>query len=157
MFHTLARILPRRYQAALVVLSLGAAAGLGTFASSSQSGAETKGQVKTLAFEPLAGHTEVSSERNQPQSTATQVQNQPVQSGFAQNEMARLAEEKALVQPKPLQSRLPLPSVSSAGRKPQNGVPQAGSIAMKPPTPPHAPARRVRTAQAEIRPSESKR
>jgi hypothetical protein len=157
MFHTLARILPRRYPAALVVLSLGAAAGLGTFASSGQSGAETKGQLKTLASEHPAGHTQIPSERNQPQSTATPVQNQPVQSGFAQIEIARLAQEKALVQPKPLQSRLPLPLVSSAGRKPQNGVPQAGSIAMKPPTPPQAPARRVRTAQAEIKPSESKR
>jgi hypothetical protein len=157
MFHTLARILPRRYPAAIVVLSLSAAAGLGMFASSRQSGAETEGQLKTLASEHPAGRTEVASERDQPQSTATQVRNQPVPSGFAQNEIARLSQEKALAQPKPLQSRPPLPLVSSAGRKPQNGVPQAGSIAIKPPTPPQASARRVRTAQAEIRPGEGKR
>jgi hypothetical protein len=156
MFQAFTRTLPRRYQAA-VVLGLGAVAGWGLFSGSRGSTAEFERQVSASAAEFPAGQSPTLPERNQAQSPAAEVPVPSMSTGFAQNEIARLSQDKVLVQPKPVMARPQLQAVSSAGRQPQTGVPQAGLVARKPPTPPQPPARGVRTAQAEAAPLERKR
>jgi hypothetical protein len=156
MFQAFTRTLPRRYQAALV-LGLGAVAGWSLLSGSRGPTTEPERQVSAPAAELRAGQRPASPERNQAQSPATEVQEPSISSGFAQNEIARLSQEKVLVQPKPIVARPPLQAVSSAGRQPQTGVPQTGSIARKLPTPPQPPVRAARTAQAEAAPVERKR
>jgi hypothetical protein len=157
MFQAFTRTLPRRYQAAAVLLGLGAAAGWGLLSGSHGLIAEPEHQLSAPAAQFRAAQSPALPERDQAQSPATEVPGSSMSTGFAQKEIARLSQEKVLVQPKQVMARLPLQAVSSAGRQPQSGVPQAGLIARKPPTPPQAPARRVRTAQAEAAPIESKR
>jgi hypothetical protein len=158
MFQAFTRTLPRRYQAAAaVLLGLGALAGWSLLSGSRGSTTEPERQVSAPAAELRAGQSPTSPERNQAQSPATEVPEPSMSSGFAQNEIARLSQEKVLVQPKPVTARPPLQAVSSAGRQPQTGASQAGLIARKAPTPPQPPARGVRTAQAEAAPLERKR
>jgi hypothetical protein len=157
MFQAFTRTLPRRYQVAAVVLGLGAVAGWSLLSGSRGSTVEPERQVSAPAAALRAGQSPTPPERNQAQSPVTKVPEPSMSSGFAQNEIARLAQEKVLVQPKPVTARPPLQAVSSAGRQPQTGVPQAGLIARNPPTPPQPPARGVRTAQAEAAPLERKR
>jgi hypothetical protein len=157
MFQAFTRTLPRRYQAAAVVLGLGAVAGWSLLAGSRGLTAEPAHQSSGPADEVSAGPRTPRPDRDKAQSPATEIPGFGMASGFAQNEIARLAQEKVLVQPKPVTARSPLQAASSAGRQPQSGVSKAGLIARKPPTPPQAPARRIRTAQAEAAPSGSKR
>ena len=157
MFQALTRTLPRRYQVAAVVLGLSAVAGWGLFSGSRGLTVEPERQSSAPAAAFPAGQSPTLPERNQAQSPATEVPEPSMSSGFAQNEIARLAQEKILVQPKPVTARPPLQAVSSAGRQPQTGGPQAGLIVRKAPTPPQPPARGVRTAQAEAAPLERKR
>jgi hypothetical protein len=157
MFQAFTRTLPRRYQAAAVVLGLGAVAGWSLLAGSRGLTAEPAHPSSAPADELSAGPRPPRPERDKAQSPASEVSGFGMASGFAQTEIARLAQEKVLVQPKPVTARPPLQAASSAGRQPQNGDPKAGLMARKPPTPPQAPARRVRTAQAEAAPGGSKR
>jgi hypothetical protein len=157
MFQALTRTLPRRYQVTAVVLGLGVVAGWSLLSGSHESTAEPERQVSAPAAALRAGQSPTPPERNQAQSPVTKVPDPSMSSGFAQNEIARLAQEKILVQPKPVTARPPLQAVSSAGRQPQTGGPQAGLIARKAPTPPQPPARGVRTAQTEAAPLERKR
>jgi hypothetical protein len=157
MFQALTRTLPRLYQAAAVVLGLGAVAGWGLLSGSRGLTAEPERQSSAPAAEFPAGQRPTLPKPDKVQSPVTEVPDPSLSSGFAQNEIARLAQEKVLVKPKPVMVRPAPQAISSAGRQPQIGVPQVGLIARKPPTPPQAPARRVRTAQAEAAPGESKR
>jgi hypothetical protein len=157
MFQALTRTLPRRYQVAAVVLGLSAVAGWGLFSGSRGLTAEPERQSSAPAAEFPAGQRPTLPERDKAQSPVTKVPDPIMSSGFAQNEIARLAQEKILVQPKPVTARPPLQAVSSAGRQPQTGVLKAGLVARKPPTPPQPPARGVRTAQTEAAPLERKR
>jgi hypothetical protein len=157
MFQAITRTLPRLYQAAAVVLGLGAVAGWGLLSGSRGLTAEPERQSSAPAAEFPAGQRPTLPKPDKVQSPVTEVPDPSLSSGFAQNEIARLAQEKVLVKPKPVMVRPAPQAISSAGRQPQIGVPQVGLIARKPPTPPQAPARRVRTAQAEAAPGESKR
>ena len=154
MFQAITRTLPRHFQAAAVVLGLGAVA-MSLLSGSHGSTAEPERQVSAPVAELRAGQSPTPPERNQAQSPATEVPEPSISSGFAQKEIARLSQEKVLVQPKPVMARPPLQAVSSAGREPQ--ACQTGLIAGKAPTPPQPPARGVRTAQAEAAPLEPKR
>ncbi len=151
------RTLPRPYQAAAVVLGLSAVVGWGLLSGSRGSIVEPERQSSAPAAEVPAGQRTISPERDKAQSLATEVPGLSLSSGFAQKEMARLAQEKVPVQPKPVMARPAPHPVSSEGRQPQTVAPQAGLIARKPPTPPQAPARRVSTAKAEAAPDQSKR
>jgi hypothetical protein len=157
MFQAFTRTLPRRYQAAAIVLGLSAVAGWSLLSGSRGLTVEPERQSSAPAAEFPAGQRPTLPERDKAQSPVTKVPDPIMSSGFAQNEIARLAQEKILVQPKPVTARPPLQAVSSAGRQPQTGGPQAGLIARKAPTPPQPPARGVRTAQTEAAPRESKR
>jgi hypothetical protein len=157
MFQAFTRTLLRRYQAAAMVLVVGTVAGWSLFSGSRGLTVETERQSSAPAAAFPAGQRPTLPERDKAQSLVTQVPDSSMSSGFAQNEIARLAQEKILVQPKPVTARPPLQAVSSAGRQPQTGGPQAGLIARKAPTPPQPPARGVRTAQTEAAPRESKR
>lgn len=157
MFQAFTRTLPRRYQAAVVVLGLGAVAGWGLLSESRGLTAEPERQASAPAAEVPAGQRPTLPERDQAQSPATEVPGPSMSSVFGQKEIARLPQEKVLVQPKPVMARAAPQPVSSAGRQPPTGTPQAGLITRKPPTPPQAPARRVSTAKAEAAPGESKR
>jgi hypothetical protein len=57
---------------------------------------------------------------------------------LAQNETARLTQERIQVQPKAPMARCPLHTNSPAVRQPQNVVSQIGSTTSMPPTPPQA-------------------
>jgi hypothetical protein len=157
MFQAFMRTLPRRYQAAAVVLGLGAIAGWGLLSGSRGLPAEPERQSLAPAAELPAGQRPTLPERDKAQSPVTEISAPSLSSGFARKEIARLAQEKDLVKPKPVMARPAPQAVSSAGRQPQIGAPEVGLIARKPPTPPQAPARRVRTAKAEAAPGESKR
>jgi hypothetical protein len=157
MFQAFTRTLLRRYQAAAMVLVVGTVAGWSLFSGSRGLTVETERQSSAPAAAFPAGQRPTLPEQDKAQSLVTKVPDPSMSSGFAQNEIARLAQEKVLVQPKPVTARPPLQAVSSAGRQPQTGVPQAGLIARNPPTPPQPPARGVRTAQAEAAPLERKR
>jgi hypothetical protein len=157
MFQAFTRTLPRRYQAAVVVLGLGAVAGWGLLSETRGLTAEPERQSSTAAAELPAGQRPTLPERDRAQSPATEAPSPSMSSGFGQKEIARLASEKVLVQPKPVMARAVPQPVSSTGRQPPTGAPQPGLIARKPPTPPQAPARRVSTAQAKAAPGESKR
>jgi hypothetical protein len=157
MFQAFTRILLRRYQAAAMVLVLGTVGGWSLFSGSRGLTVEPERQSSAAAAAFPAGQRPTLPERDKAQSLVTKVPDPSMSSGFAQNEIARLAQEKVLVQPTPVTARSPLQAVSSAGRQPQTGVLKAGLIARKPPTPPQAPARRVRVAQTEAALRESKR
>ena len=157
MFQAFMRTPPRLYQAAAVVLGLGAVAGWGLLSGSRGLPAEPERQLSAPAAELPAGQRPTLPERDKAQSPATEIPDPSMSSGFAQKEIARLAQEKILVQPKPIMARPALQASSFAGRQPQTGSPQAGLTVRKPPTPPQAPARRVSTAQAEAARGESKR
>jgi hypothetical protein len=156
MFQAFMRTLPRRYQAA-VVLGLGAVAGWGLLPGLRGLTAEPERPLSAQAAELPTSQKPTLPERDKAQSPATEIPDPSMSSGFAQKEIARLAQEKVLVQPKPVTTRPTPQASSSAGRQPQTGAPQAGLVARKPPTPPQAPARRVSTAQAEAAPGSSKR
>jgi hypothetical protein len=157
MFQAFTRTLPRRYQAAAVVLGLGAVVGWGLLAGSRGVPAGPARQASAPMAESPADLRPPLPEQDKAQRPATEVLGASMASGFAQNEIARLAQEKVLVQPKPVAARPALQAASSASRPPQAGVPQAGLVARNPPTPPQAPGRRLRTAQAEAAPGDSKR
>ena len=158
MFQALTRTLPRRYQAAaVVVLGLSAVTGWSLLSGSRGSNAQPERQVSAPVVELQAGQSPTLPARDQAQSPATEVLEPSMSKGFAQNEIARLSQEKVLVQPKPVMARPPLQVVSSTGRQPQAGVPHVGMTVRKAPTPPQPPARGVRTAQAEAAPLERKR
>jgi hypothetical protein len=158
MFQAFIRTLPRRYQAAtVVVLGLGAVAGWSLLSGSRGSPAEPERQLSAPATELPTSQRATLPERDKALSPATEIPDLSMSSGFAQKEIARLAQEKILVQPKPVVARPALQARSSAGRQPQTGTSQTGLIARKPPTPPQAPVRRVSTAQAEAAPGSSKR
>jgi len=151
------RIRPRRYQAAAVLLGLGAVAGWGLLSGSRGSTAEPERQLSAPAPELRAGQSPTPPKQDQAQSPATEAPKASISSSFAQNEIARLAQEKVLVPPKAVMPRPPLQAVSSAGREQGSGAAQAGLVARKSPTPPQPPARGVRTAQAEDAPLQGKR
>ena len=157
MFQAFMRTLPRRYQAAAVVLGLGAVAGWSLFSGSRELTAEPERQLLAPAAKLPTSQRAILPERDKAQSSATEIRDPSMSSGFAQKEIARLAQDKVLVQPKPIMARPAPQASSSAGRQPQIGSPQAGLTVRKPPTPPQAPARRVSTAQAEAARGESKR
>ena len=157
MFQAFMRTLPRRYQAAAVVLGLGAVAGWGLLSGLRGSPAEPERQLSAPIADLPTSQRPTLPERDKAQSPATEIPDPTMSSGFAQKEIARLAQEKVLVQPKPAMTRPALQVSSSAGRQPQTGAPQTGLVARKPPIPPQAPARRVSTAQAEAAPGSSKR
>lgn len=157
MFQAFMRTPPRRYQAAAVVLGLGAVAGWSLLSGSRELTAEPERQLLAPAAELPTTQRAIRPERNKAQSPGTEIPDPNMSSGFAQKEIARLAQEKVPVQPKPVMARPALQASSSAGRQPQTGTPQTGLVARKPPTPPQASARRVSTAQAEAAPGGSKR
>ena len=139
MFQAFARTLPRRYQAAAMVLGLGAVAGWGLLAGSRGVPAEPARQAPAPAAESPANQRPPLPDRDKGQRAAPEVAAPSIASGFAQTEIARLAQEKVPAQPKPVAARPPLQATSSATR------------------PPQAPGRRLRTAQAEAAPGEGKR
>ena len=124
MFQAFMQTLPRRYQATAVVLGLGAVAGWGLLSGSRGLPAEPERQSSAPAAELPAGQRPKLPERDKAQSPATEIPDPSMSSGFAQKEIARLAQEKVLVQPKPIMARPALQASSSAGRQPQPDLPK---------------------------------
>jgi hypothetical protein len=93
-----------------------------------------------------ARQTQPITKPDQPQTTAPAVMQPRQQLGFAQDEIARLAQDRTQILPKSPTAR-PLPTAASSPvRQPQNRVSQTGSVARTPAHPPQAPARPTRTA-----------
>jgi hypothetical protein len=158
MISTIAPMFLRSRRVVMVVLGLGAVAGGGMFAATGRSAVTieppaqeqvVRGQVSS----PQARQTKLMTEPDQPQTTASAITPPRQQRGFAQDEIARLAQDRTQVLPRSLAARPPLAASSSAVRQPQNRVSQAVSMARAPASPPRAPARPTRTAVAKPGPS----
>ena len=96
------RTLPRRYQAAAVIVGLSAVAGWSLLSGSRGLTAEPERQVSAPVAELRAGQSPTLPARSQAQSPAAEVLDPSMSKGFAQNEIARLSQEKVPVQPKPI-------------------------------------------------------
>jgi hypothetical protein len=145
MISTIALMLPHSRRAVMVVLGLGAVAGCSIFAASGQSAAKIERSVPEQVTSLQARQTQVLAERDQPQTTAPDITQPRQQPGFAQDEMARLAQDRTEILPRSPAARPPLAAASSAVCQPQHRVSQTGSVARTPAHPPQAPARPART------------
>jgi outer membrane murein-binding lipoprotein Lpp len=146
MISTIALMLSHPRRAVMVVLGLGAVAGGGIFAASGQSAAKIEPAIQEQVTSLQARQTKLITERNQAQTTAPDIMQPRQQPGFAQDEMARLAQDRTQILPRSPAARPLLAAAPSAVRQPQNRVSQEGSVARTPAHPPQAPARPVRTA-----------
>jgi hypothetical protein len=140
---------PRR--AVMVVLGLGAVAGCSIFAASGQSAAKIERPVpeqviREQVSSPPARQTKLITEPDQLQTTTPEIKQTRHQLGFAQDEMARLAQDRTQIPPKSPAARPPLAAASSPIRQPQNRVSQTGSVDRPPSHPPQTPASPARTA-----------
>ena len=145
MISTIALMLPHSRRAVMVVLGLGAVAGCSIFAASVQSAAEIERPIPEQGTSLQGRQTQLLTERDQPRTTAPDITPPRQQPGFAQDEMARLAQDRTQILPRSPVARPPLAAASSPVRQAQNRVTQTGSVARPPAHPPHAPARPTRT------------
>jgi hypothetical protein len=158
MISTLAPMFLRSRRAMMLILGLGALTGGGIFAASGQSVAtiEPPAQEQVIREQVSSSQgpqTKLMTEPDQPQTTASAITPLRQQRGFAQDEIARLAQDRTQVLPRSPAARPPLAASSSAVRQPQNRVSQAALVARAPASPPQAPARPTRTAVAKPGPS----
>jgi len=158
MISTLAPMFLRFRRAVMVILGLGAIVGGGIFAASGQSAAtiEPPAQeqvIREQVSSPQTRQTKLMTEPDQPQTTGSDITPLRQQHGFAQDEMARLAQDRTQVLPRSPAARPPLAASSSTVRRPQNRVSKAVLAARTPAPPPRAPAHPTRTAVAKPRPS----
>ena len=145
MISTIALMLSHPRRAVMVVLGLGAVAGCSIFAASGQSAAKIEPVVQEQVSSLQVRQTQLITEPDQLQTTAPAIMQPRQQPGFAQDEMARLAQDRTQILPRLPAARPPLAAASSAVRQPQNRVSQTGSVAHPPAHPPQAPARPART------------
>jgi len=146
MISTIALMLYHPQRAVMVVLGLGAVAGCSIFAASGQSAAEIERPIQEQVTSLPTRQTQLKTEREQPQATAPAITQPRQQPGFAQDEIARLAQDRTQILPRSPTARPQLAAAPSASRQPQNRVSQAGSVARPPARPPQAPVRPTRTA-----------
>ena len=146
MISTIALMLSHPRRAVMVVLGLGAVAGCSIFAVSGQSAAKIERPVLEQVTSLQGRQTQFLNEREQPQTTAPDITQPRQQPGFAQDEMARLAQDRTQILPRSPAARPLLTAASSAVRQPQSRVSRVSSVARPPAHPPRAPARPVRTA-----------
>ena len=146
MLSTIALLLPHSRRTVMVVLGLGAVAGCSIFAASGQPTAEIEPVVQEQVSSLQVRQTQLITEPDQLQTTAPAIMQPRQQPGFAQDEIARLAQNRTQILPKASAARAQLAAVSSASRQPQNRVSQTGSVARSPARPPQALVRPIRTA-----------
>jgi hypothetical protein len=146
MISTIALMLSHPRRAVMVVLGLGAVAGCSIFAASGQSAAKIERPVPEQVTSLQARQTPLLTERDQPQTTAPDITQPLQQPGFAQDEMARLAQDRTQILPRAPAARPPLVAASSLVRQPQNRVSQVSSVARTPAHPRRAPVPPTRTA-----------
>ncbi|PVE20219.1 hypothetical protein DC522_33640 [Microvirga sp. KLBC 81] len=147
MIRTFTPLLANWQRAVTVILGLGAAAGWGMLAISSQSAAETERQLWEQIATLQDSQKQLVLERDRSQVATTELAQLRNQLNSAQDEIARLAQSRTQAQLKGPADRLPLNASSSLARLPQTSGSQTGSIRSLPPTPPQAP---VRPAQAVL-------
>jgi hypothetical protein len=143
---TIALMLPHSRRAVMVVLGLGVVAGSSIFAVSGQSAAKIEPTIQEQVTSLQAHQAKLITEPDQAQTTALDITQPRQQPGFAQDEMARLAQDRTQILPRSPAARSPLAAASSPVRQHQNRVSQAGLVPRTPAHPPQAPARPVRTA-----------
>jgi hypothetical protein len=146
MIRTLAPLLGDWQRAMTVVLGVGAAAGWGMLAISSQSAAETERQLQERIATLQDSQKQLILERDRSQMASAEVARLRDQLNSAQDEIARLAQGRTQAQLKGPVDRLPVDGSSSPARLSQSGVSQTGSIRSLPPTPPQAPPRPAQAA-----------
>ena len=144
MIRTLAPLFGNWPRAVTVILGIGAAAGWGILAISSQSAAETERQLQERIATLQDSQKQL--ERDQSQGATAELARLRNQLSSAQDEIARLAQSRTQAQLKMPADRLPLDANSSPARLSQNGISQTGSLRSLPPTPPQAPPRPVQAA-----------
>ena len=146
MIRTLAPLFGNWQRAVAVILGIGAAAGWGILAISSQSAAETERQLQERIATLQDSQKQLLLERDQSQGATAELARLRNQLSSAQDEIARLAQSRTQAQLKMPADRLQLDANSSPARLSQNGVSQTASIRSLPPTPPQAPPRPVQAA-----------
>ncbi|ANY82717.1 hypothetical protein BB934_31155 (plasmid) [Microvirga ossetica] len=149
MIRTLAPLLGNWQRAVTVILGVGAAAGWGMLAVSSQSAVETERQLQERIAALQDSQTQLLLERDRSQVASTELVRLRNELSSAQDEIARLAQSRTQAQLKEPADRLPLDASSSPARLSQNGVSQTGSIRGLPPTPPQAPPRPAQAAPSK--------
>jgi septal ring factor EnvC (AmiA/AmiB activator) len=146
MIQTFTPLLANWQRAVTVILGLGAAAGWGLLAVSSQSAAETERQLRERIATLQDSQKQLLLERDQSQGATAELARLRNQLSSARDEIARLAQSRTQAQLKGPADRLPLNASSTPARLAQNDVPQTGSIRSLPPTPPQAPPRPAQAA-----------
>ena len=149
MIRILAPLIGNWQRAVTVILGLGAAAGWGMLAVSSQSAAETERQLQERITTLQDSQKRLLLERDRSQVATAELARLRNQLSSAQDEIARLAQSRTQTQLKGPADRLPLDASSPSARLSQNGVSQTGSIRRLPPTPPQAPPRPAQAAPAK--------
>src|SRR5215217_4035276 len=133
MILTIALMLSHPRRALIVVLGLGAVAGCSIFAALGQSAAKTERPIQEQVIReqvssPQARHTKLITEPDQLQTTSPEIKQPRQQPGLAQDEMARLAQDRTQILPRSPAARPLLAAASSAVHQPQNRVSQTGSV-----------------------------
>jgi hypothetical protein len=146
MIRTLAPLFGNWQRAVTVILGVGAAAGWGMLAVSSQSAAETERQLQEQIATLQDSQTQLLLKLDRSQGAFTELARLRNQLSSAQDDIARLGQSRTQAQLKGPADRLPLDASSSPARLSQNGVSQTGSIRSLPPTPPQAPPRPAQAA-----------
>jgi septal ring factor EnvC (AmiA/AmiB activator) len=146
MIRTLAPLFGNWQRAVTVILGLGATAGWGMLAVSSQSAAETERQLQEQIATLQDSQKQLLLERDQSQNITAELARLRDQLSSARDEIARLAQSRTQAQLKGPADRLPLDANSFPARLSQTGVSQTGSIRSLPPTPPQAPPRPAQAA-----------
>jgi TolA-binding protein len=146
MIRTLAPLFGNWQRAVTVILGLGATAGWGMLAVSSQSAAETERQLQERIATLQDSQKRLMLERDRSQVASAELARLRIQLSSAQDEIARLAQSRTQAQLKGPADRLPLDASSSPARLSQNSVSQTGSVRSLPPTPPQAPPRPAQAA-----------
>jgi hypothetical protein len=136
----------------MFLLGLGAISGWGSFAVSSRFSSEAEAQLRAQITTLQVGQEQLLVDRSRSEAAVAELAQLRHQLSSAQDEITRLTRDRGQAQLKMPAVRPPLTVSSSMPRLSQNEVPQAGSTASLPPTPPHAPAR---LAQAALTKSES--
>jgi outer membrane murein-binding lipoprotein Lpp len=122
MISTIALLLPHLRRAVMVVLGLGAVAGGSIFAALGQSTAKIEPVVQEQVSSLQVRQTQLITEPDQLQTTGPAIMQPRQQPGFAQDEIARLAQDRTQLLPKAPEARPQLAAAPSASRQPQKLV-----------------------------------
>jgi hypothetical protein len=143
MIQTFAQALSNWHRPLMILLGLSTVAGWGSLVTAGRSAAESERQLQEQVATLQNGQKQLLVEPDRSQIAAIELAQLRQQLGSAQDEIARLTQDRSQAQLKIPAARPPLNASSSTARPARNGVSQTSSVGSLPPTPPQAPARLV--------------